>query len=253
MAMEPILAMTAAEMRNISDIPPRIAWMACHFSPYGLGLSNIPQRLPPGSLLILDDCTPPCRHDPELVTEQLTLCAERLECCGILLDFQRAGQEETQALAKHLASALPCPVAVSECYGKELDCPVFLSPVPPSMFLEDYICPWKDREVWLEWSTEGEILTLTEQGCTVTPLPYPDLTITGLAEETLHCHYAMETNEKAARFTLWRTKEDTEALLLEAEKLGIGTVIGLYQEWNQCENRPALQQGGLEHKSRGIY
>ena len=253
MAMEPILAMTAAEMRNISDIPPRIAWMACHFSPYGLGLSNLPKGLPSGSLLILDDCTPPCRHDPELVAEQLAQCAETLECCGILLDFQRAGQEETQALAKHLASALPCPVAVSECYGKELDCPVFLSPVLPSMSPEEYMRPWKDREVWLEWSTEGEILTLTEQGCTVTPLPYPDLTITGLAEETLHCHYAMETNEKAARFTLWRTKEDTEALLLEAEKLGIGTVIGLYQEWNQCENRPALQQGGLEHKSRGIY
>ena len=108
MAMEPILAMTAAEMRNISEIPPRIAWMACHFSPYGLGLSNLPKGLPPGSLLILDDCTPPGRHDPELVAEQLTQCAETLECGGILLDFQRPGQEETRALAKHLASALPC-------------------------------------------------------------------------------------------------------------------------------------------------
>ena len=230
MAMEPILAMTAAEMRNISEIPPRIAWMACHFSPYGLGLSNLPKGLPPGSLLILDDCTPPGRHDPELVALQLTQCAETLECCGILLDFQRPGQEETRALAKHLVSALPCPVAVSECYGKELDCPVLLSPVPPSMSLEDYIRPWKDREVWLEWSTEGEILTLTVQGCTVTPLPYPDFTTQGFAEETLHCHYTMETNEKSARFTLWRTKEDWNALMEDAEKLGVLAVVGLYQE-----------------------
>ena len=254
MAMEPILAMTAAEMRNISDFPPRIAWMACHFSPYGLGLSNLPQRLPPGSLLILDDCTPPCRHDPGLVTEQLTLCAEKLECCGILLDFQRPGQEETRVLANHLVSALPCPVAVSECYGKELDCPVFLPPVPPSKSLEAYIHPWKNREVWLELGTEGEILTLIDQGCNVTPLSYPDWERIGLEEETLHCHYTIETNEKAARFTLWRTWEDTKKLLQTAENLGIHTAVGLYQQWyRECENRPAFQQGGLEHKSRGIY
>ena len=253
MAMEPILAMTAAEMRNISDFPPRIAWMACHFSPYGLGLSNLPQRLPPGSLLILDDCTPPCRHDPGLVTEQLTLCAETLECCGILLDFQRAGQEETQVLAKHLASTLPCPVAVSECYGTELDCPVFLPPVPPSVPLEEHLFPWKDREIWLELGTEGETLTLTEDGCTATPLPCPDPDKEGFTNETLFCHYTMDTTEKAARFTLWRTKEDIHNPLQQAENCGVTNFVGLYQQWYQeCENRPAFQQGGLEHKSRGI-
>ena len=253
MAMEPILAMTAAEMRNISDIPPRIAWMACHFSPYGLGLSNLPQRLPPGSLLILDDCIPPCRHDPELVAEQLTLCVERLECCGILLDFQRAGQEETQVLAKHLASDLPCPVAVSESYGAELDCPVFLPPVPPSVLLEEHLFPWKGREIWLELGTEGETLTLTEDGCTVTPLPCPDLHKNGFTDETLYCHYIMDTNEKAARFTLWRTKEDIHNLLQQAKNCGVTHFVGLYQQWyRECENRPAFQQGGLEHKSRGI-
>ena len=244
MAMEPILAMTAAEMRNISDIPPRIAWMACHFSPYGLGLSNLPQSLPPGSLLILDDCTPPCRHDPELVAEQLALCAERLECCGVLLDFQRSGCEETQKIAKHLAAALPCPVAVSECYWKELECPVFLAPVPPSMSPEEYMRPWKDREVWLELSTEGEILTLTEQGCTVTSLPYPGLEENGFAEEALHCHYTVETNEKSARFTLWRTKSDVENLLENAEKQGISGAVGLYQELSRLAPHQSLPLEG---------
>ena len=58
MAIAPFLAMTAAETRNHSVLPPKIAWMACHFSPYGLGLSNLPQRLPPHALLLLDDITP---------------------------------------------------------------------------------------------------------------------------------------------------------------------------------------------------
>ena len=231
MAMEPILAMTAAEMRNISDYPPSIAWMACHFSPYGLGLSNLPLRLPPGALLILDDCTPPCRHDPELVAEQLTLCVEKLECCGILLDFQRTGQKETQRLAKHLVSALPCPVAVSECYGAEMDCPVFLPPVPPSVPLEEHLSPWKGREIWLELSTEGETLTLTQDGCAITALPCPDLHKNGFTNETLHCHYTIETNKKAARFTLWRTKEDIHNLLQKAEKCGVTNFVGLYQQW----------------------
>ena len=64
MAITPFLAMTAAEMRNISVCPPKIAWMACHFSPYGLGLSNMPKDLPSNSLLIVDDYTPPSGHDP---------------------------------------------------------------------------------------------------------------------------------------------------------------------------------------------
>ena len=64
----------------------------------------------------------------------------------------------------------------------------------------------------------------------MTPLPYPDFTTPGFAEETLHCHYTMETNEKSARFTLWRTKEDWNALMEDAEKLGVLAVVGLYQE-----------------------
>ena len=59
MAIAPFLAMTAAEMQNSSQLPPKIAWMACHFSPYGLGLSNLPKELPSDSLLMVDDITPP--------------------------------------------------------------------------------------------------------------------------------------------------------------------------------------------------
>lgn len=230
MAIEPILAMTAAEMRNISALPRKIAWMACHFSPFGLGLSNLPQTLPAGSVLMVDDITPPDRHDPAFIAKQLTQCAEALQCSGILLDFQRAGCAENQVIAKHLVSALPCPVAVSEPYAKDLDCPVFLPPVPPSVALEAHILSWAGREIWLEIGLEEEVLTLTEDGCKVTSLAYPDLSAVGFEEETLHCHYQITVNEKSARFTLWRTKEDYQNLLKEVESLGILHYVGLYQE-----------------------
>ena len=233
MAIAPFLAMTAAEMLTASSLPPKIAWMAYHFSPYGQGLSNLPKELPPGSLLMVDDITPPHGHDPVLITEQLTKCAESLQCCGILLDFQRQGCEETQAIAKYLTSALPCPTAVSECYAQELDCGVFLSPMPPSVPLETYLSSWKGREIWLELGTDGEIITLTEKGAEASLLPYPDSEITGFAEERLHCHYKIETNEKSAGFTLWRTQEDWAQLLEEAEALGITGTVGLYQEFHK--------------------
>lgn len=230
MAIAPFLAMTAAEMRNCSAFPQKIAWMACHFSPYGLGLSNLPKELPPGSLLMVDDVTPPHGHDPALIAQQLLQCTEALACCGILLDFQRAACAETGAIAKHLTAALPCPVAVSACYAGDLDCPVFLPVVPPSVPLEAHISPWRGREIWLEIGLEGELLTLTKQGCEATPLPYPNPDKAGFADKELHCRYTVETNEKSAGFTLWRTKEDLEALLEEAEKLGGTGAVGLYQE-----------------------
>ena len=230
MAIAPFLAMTGAEIQAVSKLPPKTAWMACHFSPYGLGLSNLPRSLPTGSLLMVDDITPPHGHDPDLIAEQLTSCTEKFQCSGILLDFQRQNSPETAALAKHLAEALPCPVAVSERYAGNLDCPVFLSPVPHSMPLNTHIAHWQGRKIWLEISLEGEILTLTENGCGLTSLPCPDPSSEGFEEESLHCHYQIAVNEKAARFTLWRNQEDLRELLEEAEKLGITAAIGLYQE-----------------------
>ncbi len=233
MAIAPFLAMTAAEMYAASSLPPKIAWMACHFSPYQLGLSNLPIELPPDSLLIVDDFTPPQGHDPGLIREQLLACVEALQCCGVLLDFQREDSAESAAIVKQLAAELPCHVAVSECYAKDLECPVFLSLLPPSVPLKEQILPWKGRELWLELGTDGERITLTEKGAESVLLPYPDPSFPGFAEQALHCHYAMEANEKSARFTLWRTKDDREDLLEEAATLGITNAVGLFQELGQ--------------------
>ena len=253
MAIAPFLAMTAAEMRNNSALPPKIAWMACHFSPYGLGLSNFPQWLPPEALLMVDDITPAHGHDPVLIAEQLSECVNTLHCCGILLDFQRSGCTEVQAIAKHITQALPCPVVVSEPYADGLDCSVFLSPVPPSAPLEEHLLPWKDREIWLELGLDGEILTLTEEGCEAISLPCPDWETEGFSDEKLHCHYTIETTEKSAGFTLWRTTNDLEKLLAEAESLGVSGAVGLYQEFGRFaphKSLPCVRGGAPRSESR---
>ncbi|MBR1972247.1 MAG: hypothetical protein IKA16_02275 [Oscillospiraceae bacterium] len=230
MAIMPFLAMTASEMRSFSQIPAKTAWMACHFSPYGLGLSNLPRVLPSGSLLMVDDITPPHGHDSQIIAEQLQQCVETLGCCGILLDFQRPDNEETATLAQFLTAALPCPVAVSEEYAEAVDGPVFLSPVPPSVALSGHLAPWAGRDIWLDLSLAAEVITVTAQGAQAVPLPFPDMDADGFAETALHCHYRTELRENAAVFTLWRTREDLETLLEEAEESGIRTAVGLYQE-----------------------
>ena len=235
MAFPFYLAMTNAEYSTLEEKPPFCAWMACHFSPYGLGLSNLPQRLPPHALLLLDDITPIREHDPQRITEQLLNCLESLNCHGVLLDFQRPDVPETAVLVNHLTQTLPCPVIVSESYASELSCPVFLPPVPPSVALEEYISPWEGRSIWMEIGLTGELLTLTDQGCETVPLPFPNEASEGFPEKALHCHYRIETNEKSARFTLWRTEKDLAALLEEAEGLGISGAVGLYQEFSKFQ------------------
>lgn len=233
MAIAPFLAMTAAEMYSVSELPDKIAWMACHFSPYGLGLSNLPKELPAGSLLMVDDMTPPHGHDPVRIAGQLSACVESLQCCGVLLDFQRGGCKETLVIAEYLSEALPCPVVVSESYAHNLSCPVFLSPLPPSAALETYLLPWKDREIWLDLGTDGECIILTESGAEAQALPYPDMHSPGFHDSSLCCHYTVQTDEKSAGFTLWRTRNDLKELLAEAETLGVSGAVGLYQELNR--------------------
>jgi len=230
MAITPYLAMTAAEMRRISAFPEKTAWMACHFSPYSTGISNLPQTLPEGSMLILNDITPIHGHDPKQIEKQLTDCVEANKCSSILLDFQRFDCEETRLLVKHLANTLPCPVGVSAGYAVDLDCPVFLSPLPCHVPLNEHIAPWQGREIWLEIGMDGNCLQLTEDGCQILPLSPEDIPKSGQIETSLHCHYSIALSDSEARFTLWRTKDDLTDLLTEADSVGIHTAVGLWQE-----------------------
>ena len=230
MAIVPYLAMTKAEIRANPAISHPIAWMACHFSPYSTGVSNLPRQLPQGSLLILNDRTSWWCHDSRLIAGQLAQCLEQFHCRGLLLDFQRPGVPEEQELAALLARELKCPVCVSEAYAKELSCPVFLSPAPLTQRLCDYLKLWEGREIWLEAALGCEEILLTEEGCTAASLPRFQETGSFLPEGNLHCHYRVSIEESGARFTLTRTRDDLDALLAEAEGLGVTTAVGLWQE-----------------------
>ena len=247
MAIRPFLAMTAAEISSNYPLPDRIGWMACHFSPYSVGLSNRPKKLSAGSLLIVNDVIPIHGHDPEVIAAQLLDTAEQFGCCGILLDFQRPNNPEAEQMAAYLSEALPFPVSVSDLYAGSLCCPVFLPPLPHHVPLKDWIKPWHCREIWLELAMNAEEILITDSGAVLTPLPH-SFTGNGHMDNALHCHYRVELLEHSARFTIWRTKQDISALLEEADSLGITAAVGLYQEFRQMQKPPVGTTGGLEHK-----
>ena len=229
MAIDAILAMTAAEIRADAGLPPRIGWFSCHFSPCGTGLSNLPDTLPPDSMLILDDFLPFQNHDPHRIIRQLEEVITAQQCSSLLLDFQRESVD-TAALVQEIVRALPCPVGVSDRFADGLDCPVFLPPIPPDTPSEKYLKPWSRREIWLEAALDGSILTLTEEGISTAPLPLYEIPRGDHRDEALHCHYSISLTEDRAEFTLFRTPEDLDALLSEAKTLGVSKAIGLWQE-----------------------
>ena len=228
MAIPLFLAMTAAEFTNAPQKPSHTAWMACHFSPYGTGLTNLPKTLPENALLILNDRTPVCGHDPEQVCAGLADAVQQFKCCGILMDLQREGDPQLRNIIEK-AVTLPCPVAVSDSYAGNYDCPVFLSAPPVHRPLSAHIAPWKGREIWLEAALQGCDITVTAQGSTYAPSS-PEAEKLPFRDDALHCHYRIETNNSYIRFSLQRTKSDLETLLEEAESLGITHAVGLYQE-----------------------
>lgn len=221
------LAQTPLEMAR-NPMPGRLAYLSCHFSPGGKGLSNLPETCMPGSILILDDSTPMDGHEREWILTQLSEWIAKNQCEALLLDFQRQGIPEQQELAKLLSGALPCPVSVSEFYARELSCPVFLPPVPPDKPLMEYLRPWQGREIWLEAALDRIMLALTESGCTAAP--FFDFPEDGHSDARLHCHYTAEIGPDSAVFRLWRTRSDLDALLADAQGQGVTRAIGLWQE-----------------------
>ena len=233
MAIPQYLAMTGAEFRQSDFLPQQIGWMACHFSPYSTGLSNLPPALPPDSLLILNDRIPMGgRQDFAFIAQELTQCLEENQCCGLLLDFQRRDIPQNAALADYLVRNLSDQVIVSAMYAKNLSCPVFLPPVPPDRPVDSCLAGWQGREIWLELSLCPEQLVLTQSGV-VTPPGDAALPEAGFPDEGLCCHYCINTAADSVEFILWRTPEDNKALLQKAEGLGVVGGVGLFQEWQR--------------------
>ena len=227
MALPLYLAMTASEMSSINHFPANFAYMSCHFSPYSQGLSNLPDRLPEGAILILNDNFPCQGHCPGLVSDQLAETIEKFHCESLLLDFQRPPDPESKAMADVIFQSLPCPAAATPefCNGT-----VFLPPCPLHIPLEEYLLPWKDREVWLEAALCQEDAVITQEGAQFIPQFPADGLHGGFYEESLCCRYQIKTAEEQITFTLFDTPDSLSKKLEQAQSLGISRAVGLWQE-----------------------
>lgn len=204
--------------------------MSCHFSPCNTGLSNFPQSLPEGAMLILNDSTPANGHDPELIGRQLAEICEMWKCSYVLLDLQRPVNGLTCQIAAAVFSSVSCPVAISEGYADQLACPVFLSAPPVDRPLAQWLHPWQGREIWLEAALDATVITLQKTGSTRGQASPCDPSLLPHRSEQLHCHYRIDAKPEQICFTLQRLPGDLAALMKEAEALGVAGAVGLYQE-----------------------
>ena len=115
MGIPQYLAMTDGEIAACARLPPRLARMGCHFSDDGL--VELPQVLPGGALLVVDDRVPMAAQDPEHILDQLAEALEKLSCTGLLLDFQQKENAPQRELVRLLARELTVPLAAPPAYA----------------------------------------------------------------------------------------------------------------------------------------
>ncbi len=230
MVLPVYLAMTGAEMLAIGEKNFPLAWMSCHFSPYHEGITNLPGSLPQGSMLILDDSTPCRGHSRETVAQQLCEAAHAFQCESVLLDFQRAADPESMAMAHALVAVLPCPTAVSARYAENIDAPVLLPPAPLHIPLAEYLKPWNDRDIWLEVAFCQETISLTETGAVFMPQFPTDGLDGGFYDKILCCNHTVQVEDDLISFTLFDTPDTLPKKLSLAAALGVSRGVGLYQE-----------------------
>lgn len=230
MAMDFYLAMTAAEFSVCPHFPEKIGWLACHFSPSGPGLSNIPKALPPGAVLLLDDSTPFQNHRIQYILQQLQEIIDALQIRAVILDLQRPNVPGVHALTELLQKELPCPVAAPPGYTPA-HAPVFLPPCPLYRPLKKHLQPYLGREIWLDAAPLPVQLVLTSKGCGAGGPSAGALARTPHREQALHCHYGITLENDRAIFTFTRNSQELQDWFREAEQLGVHAVIGLYQEF----------------------
>lgn len=228
MGLQLYLACTAEEIQAGSPIPGHTAFMACHFSPYGNGLMMPSAPSFSCDMVILNDRIPVMGHDPELIARELMALAEQAGAGCILLDLQRKADPRTAAIVRAVC-ALSLPVGVTPGYTQYSAGPV-LTELPMHRPLEDARQRWPGRELWLDVAANNQRVCVTEEGAIFTDLPPSVPEGPCHRQEQLHCSYHIEVREDRAEFTLFRTKEDLQDLLQEAERLGFAKAVGLYQE-----------------------
>lgn len=219
------LAMTAQELSQYRN-PVRTAYMACHFSPYGPGITNVPESLPEGAMVILNDRIPFLHHDCALIAAQLA----SLPCDAVLLDLENTDSGKAEELIAAVLSAVQVPVGVSEKYASGHSCAEFISPSDADEDPFELLKNRKGREIWLDLSPGRVCCRVTSQGCERTGGPHPcDSQVQ--KDDALFCHYSIAVKESEALFYLHRTWEDICAIMEQGKAMGVTRGIGLYQEW----------------------
>lgn len=228
MGIPQYLAMTDGEIAACARLPPRLARMGCHFSDDGL--VELPQVLPGGALLVVDDRVPMAAQNPEHILDQLAEALEKLSCTGLLLDFQQKENAPQRELVRLLARELTVPLAAPPAYAAE-GCRLFLPPVAADQTVEEALSPWAGKKIWLDTAPAAVRLELTKQGCTRTPLPR--MAASGIFKDPgLCCRYSIEpTLNGGFQFTLYRDRCCIEAILEQAAAFGAELAVGLSQEW----------------------
>lgn len=223
------LAMAAPELAGCGKLPDHTAWLACHFSPSGSALSNIPAALPAESLLILDDSIPFHQHHPQAILQQLENTISKLQIQGIVLDFQRSVTLELRDLTQLLQNRLACPVAAPPAYSNTTS-PLFLPPVPLHQTPQKYLSPYHDREIWLETALDTSFVHIHMNGCHIEPEPHG--TTYELPRQSPHffAHYRVSCHPEKVVLQLQRTRQDLAQLSEEVSHLGVTRLIGLWQE-----------------------
>ena len=236
MALPLYLAMTAPEMSVNDPFPTNFAYMACHFSPYSQGLSNLPTSLPEKAMLILNDNFPCQGHCPGLIALQLSEVIEKFQCESLLLDFQRPLTPETEQIVQEIQRTATCPVSLPPAYAQNWDGPVFLPPCPLHIPPEEYLEGWSGREIWLEAALCQEDVRITTEGSTFIP-QFPTRHLSGgFFDQNLCCNYLIQINEPVITFTLFDTTESLLKKLDQAQDLGVTRAVGLWQELSETHH-----------------
>lgn len=226
MAIQRILAMTAEEIRNHPSPPSGFAYLGCHLSAELGKLSGLPEALPKGCGLVIDDRNLISQVDEKAVTEQIAA----FNPAYVILDFQRSPTEPYQKLADALTK-LPCPVPMPPAYGKDHHCPVFLPPIPPNVPMPEHFAPWTNRQIWLELALDAVEITVTAKGSQVQALPFAEDAPSAHMDSMLHCHYKISQQSDALRFYCYRTRSDVEEMLRTPLPENLTHAVGLFREF----------------------
>lgn len=165
-------AVTAGDCAERDAPKAHAAWMAAHFSAAGTGVSNLPQHLPPGSLLILDDQIPWQNHDAQRICQELLQAVADLACSGILLDFEREPCPQTRSFCALLCTYCQqhsIPLGMPPAYGLSLPVALFLPPLPCWPGPKTVLQPFSGRELWMDAAESGCVAEIGSESVQIFP------------------------------------------------------------------------------------